>query len=196
MAGPDSRERESVAALYARRHRASIHRVKASEGHRVYIRDGRAPKPRSEIISRVMSANRGENTGPELAVRRELTRRGVRGYRIHRSDIPGRPDISFGVPRVAIFVNGCYWHRCPHCRLPLPKTHASFWLRKLETNVRRDAENSASLEERGWISLTIRECEIRGDVAKAVRKIQRVVSAARRRPARPPRGLAPELDGR
>ena len=80
----------------------------------------------------MMRANRAKNTTPELVLRRELSQRGLRGYRLHRKGVPGRPDLSFGPQRLAIFVNGCYWHRCPRCQLPLPRTHTDFWRAKFE----------------------------------------------------------------
>jgi len=87
----------------------------------MYIRDKRSPRPRSEAVSRVMSANRAKDTRPEVALRKALRRAGGRGYRLHYKRVPGRPDIAFVSKRVAVFVNGCYWHRCPKCDLPLPK---------------------------------------------------------------------------
>ena len=92
-----------------------------------YLRDGRAPIPRDPRVSEVMRANRARNTSPELALRRALTSAGIRGYRLHRPDLVGRPDLAFGRQRVAVFVNGCFWHGCPTCNLPAPRTHSDFW---------------------------------------------------------------------
>jgi len=114
-----------------------------------YIRDGRAPIPTSEITSRVMSANLGKNTKPELVLRKALRTIGLPGYRLHWKNAPGRPDIVFPGRKIAIFVNGCYWHRCPHCNLPLPKSNTDFWMEKFEKNKERDAEKIRNLEEKG-----------------------------------------------
>ena len=144
----------------------------ASPRRQTYIRDGRAPIPEKELTSRVMSANRAKNTTPELVLRKELSRLGLRGYRLHRKGVLGRPDLSFGPQRLAIFVNGCYWHRCPRCQLPLPRTHTEFWKAKFERNRRRDAAKNALLVESGWRTLTVWECEIRenpGGVASRVK---------------------------
>ncbi len=137
-----------------------------------YIRDGRAPTPEKELTSRVMRANRGKNTTPELVLRRELSQRGLRGYRLHRKGVPGRPDLSFGPQRLAIFVNGCYWHRCPRCQLPLPRTHTDFWRAKFEANRRRDAAKTALLVGSGWKVLTFWECEIRDGPARVADRVK------------------------
>jgi DNA mismatch endonuclease (patch repair protein) len=142
---------------------------------RVYIRDGRSPLPGSESISRVMSANKGKDTSPELVLRRSLASIGVRGYRIHRDDIPGKPDIAFPRRRLAVFVNGCYWHRCPKCNLELPKTHRDFWLKKFELNKERDIRKTKGLESIGWKVLVVWECEIRKDARQAAEKVRRTL---------------------
>jgi DNA mismatch endonuclease (patch repair protein) len=136
-----------------------------------YIRDGRSPLPDSDSTSRVMSANRGKDTLPELMLRKSLVRIGVTGYRLHKYDIPGRPDIAFPRSRLAVFVNGCFWHRCPICKPALPKTHRDFWLKKFERNIERDIKKTRTLEENGWKVLVIWECEIKRDAASMARKV-------------------------
>ena len=156
-----------------------------SEG-RAYLRDGRAPIPARESTSRVMSANRAKNTGPELALRRELARLGVRGYRLSPRDVPGRPDLVFRGAKLAVFVHGCYWHRCPRCRLPLPKTHTAWWLAKFERNCARDRAKELALRTAKWRVLTLWECKIEEDPALCGRKVARAVVA----PTRLPRQLS------
>ena len=160
----------------------SLSKATMTGGKQIYLRDGRAPIPNSEVTSRVMSANRGRNTIPELILRRELQRLNVRGYRLHRRGIPGRPDLSFGRQRIAVFVNGCYWHRCPRCQLPLPKSHTEFWRAKFQANRRRDSEKSRLLEGAGWSVLTLWECEIREDPQAAAKRVARELKPARSRP--------------
>lgn len=110
--------------------------------------------------SRMMAGIRNRDTAPEMAVRRELYRLGIR-YRLHNGKLPGRPDIVIGRLRTVIFVHGCYWHRHPGCRLAYtPKSNVEFWLNKLEGNVARDARNQALLMEQGWRVIVIWECEI------------------------------------
>ena len=88
-----------------------------------YIRDGRAPIPKRELTSKVMSSIRAKNTKPEIVLRKALWGQGLVGYRLHKKNIPGRPDIVYSKNKLAVFVNGCYWHRCPYCKPAAPKSH-------------------------------------------------------------------------
>lgn len=141
-----------------------------------YIRDGRAPIPTSEATSRVMSANLGKNTKPELALRKALRAIGLPGYRLHWKKASGRPDIAYPGRKIAIFVNGCYWHRCPHCDLPLPKSNTEFWMEKFKRNKERDAEKILKLEGEGWRVLVFWECEIKMDVFTCAGKVKEEIS--------------------
>ena len=93
-----------------------------------------APKPVSAATRHVMQANKSKNTKPELKVRAALREAGLSGYRLHWKKAPGKPDICFPGRRVAIFVNGCFWHRCPHCGLSMPKSNVEFWEAKFARN--------------------------------------------------------------
>lgn len=141
-----------------------------------YIRDGRAPLPVKESTSRVMSANKARDTQPEVFFRKALWKRGVRGYRINWKKAPGRPDIAFPSRKIAIFVNGCFWHRCPYCRPNLPKTHSSFWLQKFRKNVERDKAKRLQLKRAGWRVVTAWECQLKKDIQRSVAKVERVLS--------------------
>jgi DNA mismatch endonuclease (patch repair protein) len=115
--------------------------------------------------SRQMSLVRGKDTKPEMIVRRLVHRLGYR-YRLHRRDLPGKPDLVFSGRRKAIFVHGCFWHRHPDpdCRLArLPKTRLDFWAAKLEGNAERDARTTTALAAAGWRVLILWECEIRSN---------------------------------
>jgi len=121
--------------------------------------DTLTPEQRSERMSRV----RGKDTGPELVVRKLVHALGYR-YRLHRSDLPGKPDLVFPRHRKVIFVHGCFWHRHPDpsCKLArLPKSKLDFWLPKLDGNRKRDLVNQKALEEQGWAWLVIWECQLR-----------------------------------
>ncbi|MEE2953024.1 MAG: very short patch repair endonuclease [Pseudomonadota bacterium] len=110
---------------------------------------------RSELMSRV----RYKNTKPELRVRRLLHHLGYR-FRLHATDLPGRPDVVFRSRAKAIFVHGCFWHRHPGCsRTTTPKTRVDFWNAKFEANVERDARKECELRESGWDVMTVWECE-------------------------------------
>lgn len=124
--------------------------------------DNRTRESRSALMSRI----RGKDTAPELAIRRLLHAHGYR-YRLHRRDLPGKPDIVFPSRRKVIFVNGCFWHG-HGCRIgKLPKSNKEFWVSKMEGNRARDLRNKTELESKGWKVLTLWQCEI-PSVEKAV----------------------------
>lgn len=132
---------------------------------------GKPPRAKNNNISKVMRANKAKNTRPELTVRKALRANGLRGYRLHTKKIPGRPDICFIGKKVAIFVNGCFWHRCPHCKLPLPKTNREFWRKKFLRNIERDRLKEKRLTDDGWTVLTFWECQIKRDTKSILEKI-------------------------
>jgi DNA mismatch endonuclease (patch repair protein) len=107
-----------------------------------------------------MSRIKGKNTKPEMIVRHWLWRNGYR-YRLHRNDLPGKPDIVFTARRKVIFVNGCFWHKHNCGYFKWPKSNVEFWRRKIEANVDRDVDNFAALTGDGWKYLVVWECEIK-----------------------------------
>lgn len=108
-----------------------------------------------------MSRIKGRNTKPELAVRSLLHRMGYR-FRLHKANLPGKPDIVLSRYKTVIFVNGCFWHRHKDCRFAYtPKSRTEFWLKKLESNVIRDIQVKSDLELLGWRVITLWECELR-----------------------------------
>ena len=112
---------------------------------------------------KVMQANKGRDTKPEMVVRKLLHGLGYR-YRVHRKDLPGKPDLAFGSRRKAIFVHGCFWHahEAEACRLKsLPKTRSAFWEAKFARNKARDERNLAALREMGWEPYVVWECGMR-----------------------------------
>lgn len=116
--------------------------------------DNLTPSERSERMSRV----RGKNTKPEMAVRRIVHGMGYR-YRLHRRDLPGKPDLVFPSRRKVIFVHGCFWHRHPGCGLArMPKSRHDFWAPKLKANRERDLANQEQLRSQGWEVMVVWEC--------------------------------------
>lgn len=107
--------------------------------------DKRNPPPLNETTKKVMKSNKGKGTGPEVILRKALRDAGHPGYRLNWKKVPGRPDIAYPGKKVAIFVNGCFWHRCPKCNLPLPKTHIDFWEQKFKRNIERDRRKTIEL---------------------------------------------------
>ena len=112
---------------------------------------------RSENMRRI----RSRDTEPELVVRRALRQLGHVGYRLHRSDLPGRPDVAFVGRKKAIFVHGCFWHGHDCAEgARRPKSNADYWLPKIQRNRERDGENGQALEGGGWSVLVLWECEL------------------------------------
>ena len=109
----------------------------------------------------VMQANRSKNTKPELLVRSYLRSRGLAGYRLQWKAAAGRPDVAYPGRRVAIFVNGCFWHRCPHCSPSQPKTNVEFWNAKFARNRARDKANADKLVADGWTVVVVWECRLK-----------------------------------
>ena len=108
--------------------------------------------------SRMMAGIGGKNTRPEMAVRKHLFAAGFR-YRLHRRDLPGRPDIVLPKYKTVIFVHGCFWHRHKGCRFAaVPATNAQFWQEKLDGNVARDRRSARALRAAGWRVLRVWEC--------------------------------------
>ena len=109
---------------------------------------------------RNMQQIRSKDTQPEKRVRSLLHSMGFR-FRLHRKDLPGNPDIVLPRYRVAIFVNGCFWHQHVDCKeAHLPATNTAYWKAKLEKTVTRDKVNKELLENDGWVVLTVWECEL------------------------------------
>ncbi len=118
----------------------------------------------SEKRSRNMSAIKSKNTKPELVVRRSLHAMGYR-FRLHKSNLPGKPDIVLPKYKIALFVHGCFWHRHEGCKhSTIPKTRTEFWIEKFRSNVERDKLNQAKLISMGWTPLIIWECETKKNI--------------------------------
>ncbi|MHB1016984.1 MAG: very short patch repair endonuclease [Coriobacteriia bacterium] len=136
---------------------------------------GPTPEPTSAAVTKSMKGNRGRDTKPEMELRRLLREAGFPGYRLHWRKAPGRPDIAYPGRQVAIFINGCFWHRCPHCKPPLPKSHAEFWQKKFDLNVERDARKTAELEATGWTVVTVWECQLRASPLSVISRLSSVL---------------------
>lgn len=119
---------------------------------------------RSETMARV----RSRNTSVELLLRKELWARGLR-YRIHYN-LPGTPDVVFVRRRVAVFVDGCFWHGCPE-HYTLPATNRRFWADKVARNIDRDRRVDAQLHKLGWTVMRFWSHEIEGDLAAVAHEI-------------------------
>ncbi|WP_448659167.1 very short patch repair endonuclease [Sphingomonas sp. CJ99] len=123
--------------------------------------DRLSPFERSENMRRV----KGKDTDPELIVRRALHAMGLR-FRLHRKDLPGRPDILLPGRRTVIFVHGCFWHRHEGCRrATMPAQRKEFWEAKFDRTIARDREQTAALTALGWRVAVLWECDVRKPTA-------------------------------
>ncbi len=159
--------------------------------------DGMAERPAaggfatSEAVRQRMSRQRSQDTGPELQLRQALFRLGLR-YRLHRRPDPSVrrvADIVFVSPKVAVFVDGCFWHRCPE-HGTTPSVNVDYWQAKLDGNVTRDRDTDRRLEAAGWRVIRVWEHE---DPDEAAARIARVV---RRRAAQPHKTIPSPRGGR
>lgn len=121
--------------------------------------DTLTPEARSERMSRVHA----KDTKPEMKLRKLIHGMGFR-YRLHRKELPGKPDLVFPGRKSIIFMHGCFWHRHEDCGLArLPKSKQAFWCAKLEANKARDQKNISTLKAAGWRILVIWECQLRDE---------------------------------
>lgn len=125
---------------------------------------------RSNLMGRI----KGKNTKPELCVRKALYGKGYR-YRIHLRISSVRPDIVFTKKKIAIFVNGCFWHS-HQCIDGLPQSNIGFWRRKFKSNRLRDRRNILFLRKSGWKTITVWECEIKKNLDQVINKIVKNIS--------------------
>lgn len=122
-----------------------------------------------------MSRIKGKDTQPELLVRSLLHKLGYR-FRIHRKDLPGKPDIILPRYKTVVFVHGCYWHRHKGCKYAYtPKSRVSFWAEKFKGNVERDKKHQKQLKEMGWTVHVIWECEVEKDIEKVRARLQQLL---------------------
>lgn len=123
------------------------------------------PEPVDPARSRQMALIRSKDTAPEMAVRRLAHALGYR-HRLHRADLPGKPDMVFPSRKAVVFVHGCFWHG-HDCKRGSrkPKANAEYWRTKIERNAARDGATAAALEAMGWRSLVIWECELKDPAA-------------------------------
>lgn len=129
------------------------------------------PQPLNEIVSRQMSVMPTKDTGTEKALRHQLHKLGMR-YRTHLRTLPGKPDVAFTRARIAVFVDGCFWHRCPDHGTS-PKNNAEWWAEKLEANVERDQRKDAALRQLGWLPFHVWEHDDPAAAAATIRDLWR-----------------------
>ncbi|MBI5412049.1 very short patch repair endonuclease [Candidatus Peregrinibacteria bacterium] len=123
--------------------------------------------------SRCMSQVKGKNTKLEIIFRRFIWKKGLSGYRLH-AKLPGRPDLFFGPKRVAVFIDGCFWHKCPVC-FKSPKTNKKFWNAKMRQNIERDLNSDIKLKEMGIEPIRFWGHEIKENIGSCYKKLRKTV---------------------
>ena len=144
--------------------------------HNVTPRLGPSAPAANLLVRRQMQGNRSGATSPELAFRAALWAAGLRGYRVNWRKAPGTPDVAFIRRRIAVFVMGCFWHRCPRCQPSTPRTNAKWWQRKFTRNRDRDARIRRILRRAGWKVIEVWECQVKRAPAKCVERVSRAVA--------------------
>ncbi|SES93262.1 DNA mismatch endonuclease Vsr [Stigmatella erecta] len=165
----------AVPPLMARAVRNQVARDLIAAGVDAARAPGRPKKaPVKDLVqhSRIMRAVPSKNTTPEMVLRKALWSAGIRGYRLHTKVVPGNPDVLFPVERVAVFVDGCFWHGCLDCH-HTPKSHTEYWTMKVQRNRERDAHINAECERKGWRVVRLWEHEVRESPKQAMAKICR-----------------------
>lgn len=133
----------------------------------------RADTMTREQRSRCMSQIKGQDTGPELRLRRALWKRGWR-FRV-KNHLPGRPDLIFPAQQVAVFVDGCFWHGCPKHGVA-PKSNKQFWNHKLRANIARDSEVSRRLNKVGWRVIRFWEHDVNDNLNRVLQRTERLLA--------------------
>lgn len=139
---------------------------------------GRIPRASSRAVHNVMVSNRGRDTKLELKLRGAIREAGNTGYRVSYKAGKIRLDLAFPRRMVGVLIHGCFWHSCPICRLPLPKTHQNYWARKFIINRARDQRVREALKREGWNLIEIWEHEVKDNLQACVEKVGNALSKA------------------
>lgn len=130
--------------------------------------------------SRMMSGIRGKNTKPEQIIRKSLHQNGLR-YRLHASQLPGKPDIVFPSRKAVILVHGCFWHGHDCHLFKWPSSRPEFWKTKISRNKAKDLEARSDLRGMGWRILTIWECSLKGKTRQPYEEVvEKIVAWVKR----------------
>jgi DNA mismatch endonuclease (patch repair protein) len=134
----------------------------------------------TELRSRIMRAVPAKNTSVEVELRKLLWAAGLRGYRLHDDRVPGNPDVIFASARVAVFVDGCFWHGCAKCYRE-PKSNQKYWQMKVQRNRDRDARVNVACQGQGWHVVRAWEHEVKGSPRIVMRRILAAIKKGMKR---------------
>jgi DNA mismatch endonuclease (patch repair protein) len=119
-----------------------------------------------------MRAVKAKNTSLEIVFRKALWKAGIRGWRIHKSSLAGKPDIVFSAARITVFIDSCFWHGCP-MHLRMPKSNLDYWEAKISRNRKKDEAATQELRAKGWLVMRFWEHELRDNLDYCISKLKR-----------------------
>ena len=134
-----------------------------------------SPAATSASIRKSMQGNKSANTKPEIMLKVELKKAGIEHFTLSQQELPGSPDLAFPEYKLAIFVHGCFWHRCPYCHPHFPAANKEYWSAKFARNKARDSLARITLRELGWRTITIWECQLKKDPLRVVSRIRKAL---------------------
>ncbi len=134
-----------------------------------------SPAATSASIRKSMQGNKSANTKPEIMLKVALKKNGIAHFTLSQQKLPGSPDLAFPEYKLAIFVHGCFWHRCPYCHPHFPATNKEYWSAKFARNKVRDGITRKTLRKQGWRTITIWECQLKKDSLRAVSRIRKAL---------------------
>lgn len=137
-----------------------------------------APPAASPAVRSSMRGNRSSRTKPEVVLADELRKAGIKGFRLNCKELPGSPDLTFQQTKLAVFVHGCFWHRCPYCQPHFPDSNQEYWEAKFARNKTRDARVRTQLRKQGWKPITIWACQLKKNPRRTVSRIRKALEAA------------------
>ena len=134
-----------------------------------------APAASSKATRSSMQGNRSSGTRPETQLDDLLRNAGLAGYERNVKGLPGTPDFAFPGSKVALFLHGCFWHRCPYCAPHFPDSNPEYWFAKFSRNRIRDARTRSVIRSFGWRPVTVWECQLKKRPQSTLRRIRRAI---------------------
>ncbi len=125
-----------------------------------------------------MRGNKSTQTGPEKILQQILEKAGIQSFAMNDSELPGTPDFSFSNVMLAIFVHGCFWHRCTYCRPHFPESNPEYWTAKFRRNNARDVRVRRELRLRGWKPIVVWECQLKKRPRRVLTRIKKALEEA------------------
>ena len=143
---------------------------------RIYLPS--APSASSPAVRASMQGNKPKKTKPEFILKEELKKEEIKSFHMNYDKLPGTPDFAFKKEKLAIFLHGCFWHRCPYCNPHFPNSNQEYWSAKFARNKVRDVRVRKELRFQGWRPMIIWECKLKKSPRKVISRIRKTLEAA------------------